>query len=156
MPVPENAHRLEANHATEILVQRVECVRLQFAKDPPEPLFDPVDHMEETTAVNFQLAATQAPVGAQKKMVLEDCVLDFVESAPADEAEIGDVFLLLAGVDSPAFASPAKLERNRTDVLGGNGALPEAVQARAKDRAENAIAGNFRVYANQPDTDAVT
>jgi len=156
MPVPENAYRLPANHATEILVERVERVRLQFAKDPSEPLFDPVDHMEESAAVNFQLAAAQAPVGAQKKMVLEDGVLDFVESAPADEAEIGDVFLLLAGVDSPAFASPAKLERNRTDVLGGNGALPEAVQARAKDRAENAIAGNFRVYANQPDTDAVT
>jgi hypothetical protein len=87
--------------------------------------------MEETATVNFQLAAAQAPVGAQQKMVLEYCVLDFIESAPADEAEIGDVFLLLAGVDSPAFASPAKLERNRTDMLGGDG-------------------------ANQPDTDTVT
>jgi hypothetical protein len=41
-------------------------------------------------------------------------------------------------------------------MLGGDGTLPEAVQTRAKDRAEYAIAGNFRVYANQPDTDTVT
>ena len=89
-------------------------------------------------------------------MVLEHGVLDFVQGTPADQAEVGGVFLLLPGVDSPSFTCPAKLQRDRTDMLGGNGALPETVQTRAKDRAKNAIAGNFRVRANHTDTDAVT
>src|ERR1700722_3534135 len=107
--IPEHADRLAANNAAEILVERVEGVRLQFAEDPSEALFDAVDHMEEGAAVYLQLAAAQAPVSAQKKVVLEDCVLYLVESAPADQTEVGDEFLLFAGVDSPAFASPAEL-----------------------------------------------
>ena len=88
---------LPADHATEILVDGVKGIRLKFAENPPQLLFDPVYLVEETAAVDFQLAAAQFPVRAQKKMVFEQGVLGIVK-LPCTLCTVSQVVMLESSV----------------------------------------------------------
>src|SRR5947209_848722 len=47
-------HRqLLAHGPSEILIQRIERVRLQFPENPPQRLLNPVDRMKESAPVHF-------------------------------------------------------------------------------------------------------
>jgi hypothetical protein len=62
----------------EIFIQREQRVRLQFSKNSPEFLFNPIDGMEEVATVHAKFARAQLPVRSQKKMIAEDTIFGLV------------------------------------------------------------------------------
>src|SRR5262249_46655041 len=72
---------------------------LQLPKNSPQLLLDPVHRVIKVPTVDAQPAAAQPPVGAQQKMVPEHTLLKFVQCPPGNQAEIGDIFLVLAPHD---------------------------------------------------------
>ena len=57
--------------AAEILVERVEGVRLELAVYAAQLLLNPVNGVEEEAAIHFQLTAAEFPVRAEEKVISE-------------------------------------------------------------------------------------
>jgi hypothetical protein len=92
------------HRAAEILIQRVQAVRLQFPKSPSQFLLDPVYRVEKCTPVDCQTPTAELPVRSQQKMKAEYIVFQSGERAAADQAEISQIFF-----DFPAIGHPVIL-----------------------------------------------
>src|SRR6266478_2580 len=84
------------NRSTEIFIQRVQAVGLEVSKDPAKLLLNTVNGVKECSAIDLHLAATQAPVGAQQKVVAKYLVFKIIQRAAADQTKISDIIFVLS------------------------------------------------------------
>jgi hypothetical protein len=130
--------------AAEILVERVEGVRLELAVYAAQLLLNPVDGVEEETAIHFQLAAAEFPVGAEQEVEAEQLVFLIVEITFADQAEIGDIFLVFS---SPNLTPDLASEERETHMGHVPFALDTILEPRIADTkygSQDAVAGGIR------------
>lgn len=129
------------NRSAEIFVQRVQAVGLEVSKDPAKLLFHAVNGVKERSTIHLHLAATESPVGAQQEVIAKHLVFKIIQRAAADQAKISDIVFVLPHPGQSAVFSRTKRERHLAHVLFFGDAVPEARVARAKDRAQYAVAG---------------
>jgi hypothetical protein len=144
--------RRALDHSGEIFIEGVERVRLKFGKGLAEFLLDVVNRVEKGSPIDAHLAATQPPIRSQKEVIPEYAIFEFIENAPAHQAEIGNVLLTLPRIGAATLPSIAELQGNRTRALPFGDALPETVITGAKNGAKNATARRFRLLAGRADT----
>lgn len=139
--------QVAAYRPSEIFIQRIESIRLEFAKYLAEFLLDSVHVVKESPPVHIQAAAAQLPVRAQKVVEFENPVFFFVQNPPADQAKISHIFLIFTTPDHTAVFAAYLLQTNRADVLLFGNALPESGIACLEDSSQNAIAGRCRALS---------
>ena len=76
--------------------------------------------------------------------------------APADEAKIGRIFLPLAAIIAAGVLPLAKLQRDRSDVVGRGRTRAETVIASPEDCPKYAITRDFLVLAHDADPQTLT
>jgi len=85
-----------ADGSSEILIQRVKAIGFELAENAAELLFDPVDGVGESCAIDFHLPAAEFLVRAEQEMIAEHVMLKIGQGATADQAKIGDIILIFS------------------------------------------------------------
>jgi hypothetical protein len=130
-------------HTPEVLIQREQRIRLEFGENAPEPVLNPVNGMEEGSAVHSQLPGTELPVRSQQEMKPENFVLKIAEHTTANQAKIGHIIFPLARVHAPSFFAATEFQGNAAGVRFMGNAIPETVVAGPKNGPEYAMAWYF-------------
>jgi hypothetical protein len=115
------------DRATKVVIEGVERVGLQFRECAPQLPFNAVDGVKEGATVDLELAAAEFPVGAQEVVISEYFMVEIIEHAPANEAEVGHIFFALAGVGTAALTAAADFQGNRAGMSPVGAAFPKAV-----------------------------
>jgi hypothetical protein len=110
--------RFLLDHASKILVQGIQGVRLQFGEFPAQNLFNAVNVVEKSAAVDFQLAAAEFPVGAEEKEIPENAVFRIFQDAPANQGKVSDKLFPFTGVSvASRTAAAAVVQGNRLGLV---------------------------------------
>ena len=124
----------------EIIVQRIQAVRLQFPKYTSQCLLNSIYRVKEIAAIHLHLPAAKPPIGAQQKVIPEYQVVGITQVAAAHEAEIGDVILVETGVAHPYVLTHARDQTDLAHELLFGDTLPEPRVTGAKYGSQHAIA----------------
>src|SRR5581483_7321423 len=136
-PLPQ---RPLADDSPEILVERIQRVRLDLGELTPQLFLDPVHHVKQAAAVEIHARPRQLPIRAQHEHITEELVLDLVELAPGDEAEIGHELFILSPVHPAPGWAWAELQGGSPDVGPQRGQFAKTGIAGAKNGPQNATA----------------
>jgi len=128
----------------EVFRQGVKRIGFELGKRLAQLPFDPVDRVEKVPSFHLELPATEPPIGAKQVVITKDFVLEIIELAAADEAEVRHVLLTLQRVRPVASTARAEFKSNCSHMPARQRALTETVPAGAKNSPQNAIAWQFR------------
>ena len=126
--------------SSEIFVEREKPIRLQFPKYSAELLPNSVDGVKKNATLQFQLPATEPPVGSQQKVELENAVFERIERTFAYQAEVRRKFLTATPPTLTALLSRGALQGSLTHVFFLVHAIAEPVVTRPKNGPKHAIA----------------
>ena len=116
---------------------------MKFTEYAAQLALDAVDHVKERTAVHFQLATAELPIGAKKKMKAENPVFGFVQITLANETEIGDVFFVAATPDLTAVPPAEDFEPDMAHMFFLADAVLKTGHTDSEDRPKDAVTGGF-------------
>jgi hypothetical protein len=112
--------------------------------------------VKEFTAVHLQLPAAQPPIRAQQVVDPKQAVLELLERALADQAEISHKLFPYTRIRAVAARASAAFPGDRIGVRPKGYALPKAAIASAKNGSKHAIARRFRSSEDRAHTVTVT
>jgi hypothetical protein len=120
---PANIRRLRAGAgfrrpwgSAKVLIEWEQGIRLKFAKNLPQFLFDSINSVEEIPAIDHEPTRAELPIGAEEKVIAEQPMLEIIESSSCNEAKISDIFFVFAAPRFGALAASMWFNRHSADV----------------------------------------
>jgi len=115
--------------------------------------------MKERSTIHIEAAAAEPPIRAQKEVEAENLMLEFIERAFGDEAEVGNIFFIAAAPNPASASLPtfAVLPGDNGDLFLFQDAVPKSHVTGAKYGPKYAVTrGCFAFNGAVAEAPAVT
>jgi len=100
--------------------------------------------MKEIAFLHFQLPAAQLPLGAQQEMKSKYFMFEFIQSSPAYETEISNIFFVFTPPNRAPILAADDFQPRLAHVLFLLEAMPESGMTGPEDLPQDAITRCFR------------